>query len=66
MLSIYNDTLQGKAKNLGVIMGSTPKSMEDSRRGIFSYDALKSRLVSGNLASDDMKDLLSPIIKIKN
>ncbi len=65
LLNIYNDTLQGKAKNMGVIMGATPRSLEDNRRGVFSYDALKSRLSKGSFYDENMKDLLSPIIHIK-
>ena len=40
ILTMYNDTLQGKAHHLGVIMGGTPQSIEDRRRGVFSYEAL--------------------------
>lgn len=65
LLSIYNDTLQGKAKYMGVIMGATPRSLEDSRRGVFSYEALKSRLSKGSFYNSEMKDLLSPIINIQ-
>lgn len=65
LLSMYNDTLQGKATYLGLIMGATPQSIEDTRRGVFSYEALRSRLESGRLATDNMKDLLSPIIRIR-
>ena len=65
LLNIYNDTLQGKAKHMGVIMGATPRSLEDNRRGVFSYDALKSRLSKGSFYDEAMKDLLSPIIHIK-
>lgn len=65
LLTIYNDTLQGKANYLGIIMGATPKSLEDTRRGVFSYEALKSRLSKGNFFNPNMKDLLSPIINIK-
>ena len=65
LLSMYNDTLQGKAKYLGIIMGATPNSLEDQRRGVFSYEALRSRLSKGSFYNDNMKDLLSPIILIK-
>ena len=65
ILTMYNDTLQGKAKYLGIIMGSTPQCVEDTRRGIFSYDALRSRLTEGKFASDDTINLLSPIIRLK-
>ena len=40
LLTMYNDTLQGKAQYLGIIMGSTPQAIEDRRRGIYSYEAL--------------------------
>jgi hypothetical protein len=65
LLMMYNDTLQGKAHNLGIIMGATPKSLHDERRGVFSYEALRSRLDKGSFASNEMKDLLSPILTIK-
>ncbi len=65
ILMMYNDTLQGKAKYLGIIMGGTPQSIEDTRRGVFSYEALRSRLETGKFADSNTKDLLSPIIKLK-
>lgn len=65
ILTLYNDTLQGKAKYLGIIMGGTPQCIEDTRRGIFSYEALRSRLEGGRFSSDDTRDLLAPIIKLK-
>ena len=45
ILSIFNDTLQGKAEGLEIIFAGTPQFLEDARRGLFSYEALKSRLV---------------------
>ncbi len=65
LLAMYNDSLQGKASYLGIIMGATPKSLEDQRRGVFSYEALKSRLSKGSYYNENMKDLLSPIITIQ-
>ena len=65
ILMMYNDTLQGKAKYLGIIMGGTPQCVEDTRKGIFSYDALRSRLTDGKFASEDTVNLLSPIIRLK-
>ena len=65
ILTMYNDTLQGKAKHLGIIMGGTPQCVEDTRKGIFSYDALRSRLTDGKFASEDTVNLLSPIIRLK-
>ena len=65
ILTMYNDTLQGKAQYLGVIMGGTPTSIEDRRRGVFSYEALRSRLTQGRFAREDLKDMLAPIIRLQ-
>ena len=64
ILTMYNDTLQGKAHHLGIIMGGTPTSIEDRRRGVFSYEALRSRLAQGRFAREDMRDMLAPIIRL--
>ena len=63
ILTMYNDALQGKASYLGVIMCGTPQSMEDTRRGIYSYEALRSRLAQGHF-SGEHADLLSPVIRL--
>ena len=65
ILTMYNDTLQGKAQHLGMIMGGTPTSIEDRRRGVFSYEALRSRLAQGRFAREDLKDMLAPIIRLQ-
>ncbi len=65
ILTMYNDTLQGKAQYLGMIMGGTPTSIEDRRRGVFSYEALRSRLAQGRFARKDLKDMLAPIIRLQ-
>ena len=64
ILTMYNDTLQGRARHLGIIMGGTPSAIEDRRRGVFSYEALRSRLAQGRFATDDMRDMLAPIIRL--
>ena len=61
---MYNDTLQGKAHHLGIIMGGTPQSIEDRRRGVFSYEALRSRLAQGRFAGEGMTDMLAPVIHL--
>lgn len=66
ILTMYNDTLQGKAQYLGMIMGGTPTSIEDRRRGVFSYEALRSRLAQGRFAREDLKDMLAPIIRLQS
>jgi len=45
ILSVFNDTLQGKAEGLEIVFAGTPQFLEDTRRGLFSYEALRSRLV---------------------
>ena len=64
ILTMYNDTLQGKARYLGIIMGGTPQAIEDRRRGVFSYEALRSRLTQGHFAREGMRDMLAPIIHL--
>ncbi len=64
ILTMYNDTLQGKARYLGIIMGGTPQCIEDTRRGVYSYEALKSRLEEGRFGREDVKDVLAPVIKL--
>ena len=64
ILTMYNDTMQGKAQHLGIILCGTPQCMEDPRRGVYSYEALRSRLAEGRF-SEKHKDLLSPVIRIQ-
>ena len=64
MLTTYNDTLQGKAKYLGIIMSATPQALEDKRRGIYSYEALRSRLAEGRFSRPGARDLLAPVIRL--
>ena len=64
ILTMYNDTLQGKAKYLGIIMCGTPQCIEDTRRGVYSYEALRSRLAEGRFSRDDVKDMFAPVIKL--
>lgn len=65
ILTMYNDTLQGKARYLGIIMGSTPQAIEDKRRGIYSYEALRSRLAEGKFSRPGARDLLAPVIHLE-
>ena len=64
ILTMYNDTLQGKAKHLGIIMGGTPQCIEDTRRGVYSYEALRSRLAEGRFGREGIKDMLAPVIHL--
>ena len=64
ILTMYNDTLQGKAHYIGFIMGGTPQSIEDRRRGVYSYEALRSRLTEGRFAREGLADMLAPVIRL--
>ena len=64
ILTMYNDTLQGKARYLGIIMGGTPTCIEDTRRGVYSYEALRSRLTDGRFGREGIKDMLAPVIHL--
>ncbi len=65
ILTMYNDTLQGKARYLGIIMGATPQALEDKRRGIYSYEALRSRLGEGRFSRPGARDMLAPVIRLE-
>ena len=65
ILTMYNDCLQGKARYFGIIMGSTPQAMEDTRRGVYSYEALRSRLAEGKFSREGTRDLLAPVIRLE-
>lgn len=64
ILTMYNDTMQGKASNLGIIMCGTPQCIEDNRRGIYSYEALRSRLSESRFIGGETRDLLAPVIQL--
>ena len=63
ILTMYNDAMQGKAQHIGFILCGTPQCMEDPRRGVYSYEALRSRLAEGHFSTEH-KDLLSPVIRL--
>lgn len=65
ILTMYNDVLQGKASHIGFLMGGTPQCIEDKYKGVFSYEALRSRLEEGHFATADIKDLSAPIIRLQ-
>jgi hypothetical protein len=64
ILTMYNDVLQGKARHIGFLMGGTPQCIEDKYRGIYSYEALRTRLSEGHFATEGLKDLSAPIIRL--
>ena len=65
LLSIFNDTLQGRAKSLCVVFGGTPQFLEDTRRGLFSYEALRSRLQDGRFSEAGYQNLSAPVIRLR-
>lgn len=65
ILTMYNDVLQGKARYIGFLMGGTPQCVEDKYKGLFSYEALRSRLAEGHFATEDRKDMTAPIIRLQ-
>ena len=64
ILSIVNDCLQGKASYIGFLIGGTPEFLEDQRRGLFSYEALRSRLVPSRFLGEGFQDFSGPVIKL--
>ena len=66
VLRILNDVLQGSATGLGFLMGGTPEFLMDTRRGLYSYEALESRLAQNSFASDGLVDLSGPVIGLQN
>ena len=65
ILTMYNDTLQGKANYLGIILSGTPQCIEDTRRGVYSYEALRSRLTQGRFGREGVHDMLAPVIYLE-
>lgn len=64
ILAIYNDTMQGKVEHLYVLVGGTPEFLSDERRGLSSYEALKSRLQLNRFETEQFRDLTQPVIKL--
>ena len=66
ILSIVNDCLQGKAANINFLIGGTPEFLEDQRRGLFSYEALRSRLAANRFLGEGLQDFTGPVIKLSS
>lgn len=65
ILTMYNDALQGKAQYIGTIMSGTPQAVEDRHRGIYSYEALRSRLSEGKFSQEGYQDMLGPVLRLQ-
>lgn len=66
ILRILNDVLQGSAAHLGFLMGGTPEFLMHTRRGLYSYEALQSRLAENTFAQGDLVDLSGPVLRLAN
>jgi hypothetical protein len=67
ILRILNDALQGSAEHLGVLLGATPETISDPRRGLYSYQALQSRLAENTFAAKHgVADFGGPVIRLAN
>jgi len=64
ILRILNDSLQGSAVGLGFVLGGTPDFLLDTRRGLYSYTALQSRLAQNSFAQDGLVDFSGPVIRL--
>lgn len=65
ILRILNDCLQGTVEGLHVIFGGTDEFLEDRRRGLYSYEALATRLSANEFARDGVIDLAGPVIRLR-
>lgn len=66
ILRIVNDVLQGSAQHIGFVFGGTPEFLTDSRRGLYSYEALHSRLSENSFARDGIIDVNGPVIRLQS
>lgn len=66
ILRIVNDVLQGSAEHFGVYFGGTPEFLLDSRRGLYSYEALRSRLAENTFARAGLVDMSGPVIRLQS
>jgi hypothetical protein len=66
LLRMVNDSLQGGAAHLGLLFGGTPEFLLDTRRGLYSYPALASRLAENTFASGGLVDHSGPVLRLGN
>lgn len=64
ILTIYNDCFQGKVNNLFINFAGTKEFLENERRGLFSYQALKSRLETNKFETIEIRDFAQPVIRL--
>ena len=67
ILGMLNDCLQGTAEHLGFLLGGTPEFLLDPRKGLYSYEALQSRLAENSFAQKaGVIDYSSPTLHLNN
>jgi hypothetical protein len=66
ILRILNDSLQGTAVGLGFVLGGTPEFLLDTRRGLYSYPALQSRLAQNSFATNGLVDFSGPVVRLSS
>lgn len=66
LLRILNDVLQGNVEGLGFVFGGTPEFLLDSRRGLYSYQALQSRLAENSFATEGRIDMSGPVLRLQS
>jgi len=66
LLRMLNDSLQGTAVGLGFVLGGTPEFLLDTRRGLYSYPALQSRLTQNTFATDGLVDFRGPVVRLSS
>lgn len=66
VLRILNDSLQGSAEHLGFVLSGTPDFLLDTRRGLYSYPALQSRLAENTYATNGLVDYTGPVLRLAN
>jgi len=66
ILRIFNDCIQGIPVALGFLLAGTPESVTDSRRGLFSHEALQSRVSENRFATGQLTDYSGPVIRLES
>jgi len=66
LLTMLNDCLQGNVEGLGFVLAGTDECVEDKRRGLFSYEALRTRLSENRFAGGDVVDFSGPVVRLAN
>ncbi|MEO5371766.1 MAG: ATP-binding protein [Magnetococcus sp. DMHC-1] len=64
ILRILNDVLQGNTSHIGFVLGGTPEFLMDSRRGLYSYVAMQSRLAENQYMQDGLIDMSGPVLRL--